>query len=174
MGKTLLGLAGYLSGYDGTFEFDSGKDYPNNVNFAGMRVFCGICGATIVPLAFLIGLELKMSRQAAFLLGVFALVGKSLIPKQTMHGEAIVHIVESYNLECSFATISRFILLDSMLLMFTATSTYCLVRFRNEQAARYECALLSILPFFTWFTFNRKLDHSRNPGGLGYFCLASA
>ncbi|TPX43477.1 dolichyl-phosphate-mannose---protein mannosyltransferase [Synchytrium endobioticum] len=112
LGKILLALAGYLTGYDGSYEFDSGKDYPDSVNYVGMRVFCAICGAAIVPLAFMIGLELKMSRQAAFLLGVFALV------------------------ECSFATISRFILLDSLLLMFTATSTYCLVRFRNEQTAR--------------------------------------
>lgn len=78
LGKTLLGLAGYLSGYDGSFDFESGKNYPSNVNFVGMRVFCAVCGSIIVPLAFLIGLELKMSRQAAFLLGVFALVGESV------------------------------------------------------------------------------------------------
>ncbi|TPX33342.1 dolichyl-phosphate-mannose---protein mannosyltransferase [Synchytrium microbalum] len=112
LGKMLLGLAGYLAGYDGTFDFESGKVYPDDLNYTGMRVFCAICGATIVPLAFLTALELKMSKQASFLLGVFVLV------------------------ECSFATISRFILLDSLLLMLTATSVYCLVRFRNEQAAR--------------------------------------
>ncbi|KAJ3382030.1 Protein O-mannosyltransferase 2 [Entophlyctis sp. JEL0112] len=109
MGKMLLGLSGYLSFYNGSFSFESGKDYPPDVNYTGMRVFCGLFGAFMVPIAYFTGIQLHMSKRACILLACMV------------------------TYEIAILEISRFILLDSMLLFFTAFSVYCLAVFRNYQ-----------------------------------------
>ncbi|KAJ3328364.1 Protein O-mannosyltransferase 2, partial [Blyttiomyces sp. JEL0837] len=109
LGKVLLGLSGHFVGYNGSFEFESGAKYPAELNYAGMRIFCAVFGALMVPLAYYTGVQLKMSKAACALMAAMVLQDTSLL------------------------AISRFILLDSMLLFFTALSAYCLVVFRNLQ-----------------------------------------
>lgn len=38
----LIGLSGYLSGYDGTFPFDKPGDKYENTSYVGMRVVCHV------------------------------------------------------------------------------------------------------------------------------------
>ncbi|KAI8606856.1 dolichyl-phosphate-mannose-protein mannosyltransferase, partial [Chytriomyces sp. MP71] len=109
MGKMLLGFAGLISGYNGSFDFESGKTFPDNVNYTGMRMFCGLFGALMVPLSYFTGIHLHMSKPSCVLLACFVMF------------------------DIATLEISRFILLDSMLLFFTALATYCLVVFRNYQ-----------------------------------------
>ncbi|KAI9348286.1 Dolichyl-phosphate-mannose-protein mannosyltransferase-domain-containing protein [Zopfochytrium polystomum] len=109
LGKMLLGLAGILSRYNGSFLFDSGHKYPDSVNYTGMRIFSALFGAFMVPLAYFTALQMKMSKQACILTAAMVLMDLATL------------------------TISRFILLDSMLLFFTALSLYCLCVFRNYQ-----------------------------------------
>ncbi|KAJ3415012.1 Protein O-mannosyltransferase 2 [Chytridiales sp. JEL 0842] len=109
LGKMLLGLAGLLSGYKGDFGFESGKKYPETLNYTGMRIFGSLFGALTVPLAYYTGLNLHLSKQACVLFAVMVMTDIALL------------------------NISRFILLDSMLLFFTALSVYCLTVFRNYQ-----------------------------------------
>ncbi|KAG4304516.1 hypothetical protein PORY_002226 [Pneumocystis oryctolagi] len=78
LGKTLIGLSGYLSGHNGTFKFDSGKTYPEAVNYRFMRSFCAIFGALCVPLAYFTAIELNYSFYAAFLVGLMVLFDNSL------------------------------------------------------------------------------------------------
>lgn len=40
LGKMLIGLSGYLSGYDGTFPFDKPGDKYENTSYVGMRLVC--------------------------------------------------------------------------------------------------------------------------------------
>ncbi|KAG5220065.1 glycosyltransferase family protein [Salix suchowensis] len=50
LGKMLVGLAGLLSGYDGSFEFKSGAEYPDTVPYVAMRVMLAMFGVLMVPL----------------------------------------------------------------------------------------------------------------------------
>lgn len=109
LGKTLLGLSGYLGGYNGSFLFESGKSYPPYVNFKFMRLFCATFGALMVPISYATALEMGLSQFGAVFVGLLTLSDMAL------------------------CVISRFILLDPLLLFFTTTCVYSLVKFHNHQ-----------------------------------------
>jgi dolichyl-phosphate-mannose-protein mannosyltransferase len=75
LGKMLVGFSGAIAGYNGTFKFGSGSEYPDEVNYAFMRAFSGLFGAAMVPLAYLTCLELKLSLSASILAAVMVLTG---------------------------------------------------------------------------------------------------
>lgn len=105
----LVGLSGYLAGYNGSFEFKSGETYPEELNYTFMRVFNSAFGALCVPVAYFTAKELNFKRQTVWLVTMMVLF------------------------ENSYTTISRFILLDSMLLFFTFTTVLCWARFHRLQ-----------------------------------------
>ena len=107
LGKMLVGLSGLLAGYNGSFEFKSGETYPAELNYTFMRIFNAAFGAMCVPVAYFTAQELNLRRPAIWLVTIMVLF------------------------ENSYATISRFILLDSMLLLFTFTTVLCMARFHN-------------------------------------------
>ncbi|KAI9748496.1 MAG: Protein O-mannosyltransferase 2 [Lichina confinis] len=107
LGKMLVGLSGYMAGYNGSFEFKSGEKYPAELNYTVMRVFNATFGALCVPLAYYTAREMNFRRPTIWLVTLMVLF------------------------ENSYATISRFILLDSMLLFFTFTTVLCWARFHN-------------------------------------------
>ncbi|CAL5872280.1 uncharacterized protein PFLUO_LOCUS6541 [Penicillium psychrofluorescens] len=107
LGKMLVGLSGYLAGYNGSFEFKSGETYPEEVNYTFMRAFNAAFGIVCVPLAYYTARELSFRRATVWLISLMVLF------------------------ENSYATISRFILLDSMLLCFTFTTMMCWARFHR-------------------------------------------
>jgi dolichyl-phosphate-mannose-protein mannosyltransferase len=109
LGKMLNGLAGLVAGFNGKFEFTSGEQYPPEVRFGVMRFFNAVFGALVTPLAYLTGVELGFTPMNAVLLGVMTIT------------------------DVAYCVISRFILLDSMLLFFTALAIYCLTVFRSYQ-----------------------------------------
>ncbi|KAJ7601084.1 glycosyltransferase family 39 protein [Mycena floridula] len=120
LGKMIVGLAGLLSGYDGNFEFKSGVQYPDHVPYVAMRVMLATFGVGMVPLGWYTAVELGMSQWACHLVALMVL------------------------LDVGWLCISRFILLDSMLLFFTFTTVFCLTKFHNQ---RYQ-------PFsFDWWTW---------------------
>ncbi|KAI9730575.1 MAG: Protein O-mannosyltransferase 2 [Cirrosporium novae-zelandiae] len=114
LGKMLVGLSGYLAGYNGSFEFKSGEAYPEELNYTFMRVFNACFGALCVPLAYYTAKELRFRRLTVWLVALMVLC------------------------ENSYATISRFILLDSMLLFFTFTTTFCWAKFHQLQKKSFE------------------------------------
>ncbi|KAK6903573.1 hypothetical protein I203_107078 [Kwoniella mangroviensis CBS 8507] len=109
LGKMLVGLAGLLSGYGGGFEFKSGVEYPADVPYTSMRVILASFGVALVPLAWMTVGELGWSRW-------------------TRHWVTICVLCD-----IGWLCISRFILLDSMLLFFTFTTTLGLVKFHNQR-----------------------------------------
>lgn len=102
LGKLLVGLSGYLAGYDGKFDFDSGQDYPENVNYIFMRIFNCVFGILCTPLAYKTSMLLGFSQLTCWFIALLV------------------------TFEMLSLTLSKFILLDSMLLFFTVFSFFCL------------------------------------------------
>ncbi|CAB3387653.1 Hypothetical predicted protein [Cloeon dipterum] len=98
LGKMLIGLSGYLTGYDGQFPFEKPGDVYENVNYLGMRLFCTLLGAATVPFAFVTVWELTESLEASFLASTLFLLDVGLI------------------------TLNQYILLDPILLFFVMGS----------------------------------------------------
>ncbi|GAC75515.1 dolichyl-phosphate-mannose:protein O-mannosyl transferase [Moesziomyces antarcticus T-34] len=113
LGKMLVGLAGLISGYRGQFEFKSGEKYPADVNYVGMRVILAMFGVAMVPLAWFTSAGLNWNWRARHLLTIMVL------------------------LDNGWLVISRFILLDSMLLCFTFTTVHGLVKFMQYKSAPF-------------------------------------
>ncbi|XP_076637885.1 protein O-mannosyl-transferase 2 isoform X1 [Colletes latitarsis] len=111
LGKMLIALSGYLTGYDGTFAFEKPGDKYENVKYHGMRIFCTFLGATIVPLSYLVVWDLTKTIQAAALSALFILFDGGLL------------------------TLNQYILLDPILLCFLMCATWGMARIgslRNE------------------------------------------
>jgi len=113
-GKLLVGLSGYLAGYNGSFEFKSGETYPEELNYTFMRQFNAFWGAVCVPMAYWTAKELNLKRPAVWLVTLMVLC------------------------ENSYTTISRFILLDSMLLFGTVATTLCWAKFHGQRKRSFE------------------------------------
>jgi dolichyl-phosphate-mannose-protein mannosyltransferase len=114
LGKMLVGLSGVLAGYNGSFEFKSGEKYPEEVNYAFMRIFNALFGIVCIPMAYYTARELKLTRPAVWLVTLMVLC------------------------ENSYTTISRFILLDSMLLCGTFATVFCWSKFHNQRYSSFE------------------------------------
>jgi len=108
LGKMLVGLSGYLAGYNGSWDFPSGEEYPDYIDYVKMRLFNATFGALVVPVAYFTAKEIGFDRKTCFLFGLMAC------------------------LETTYTTLARFILLDSMLLFFTVATFFCLCRFHNR------------------------------------------
>ncbi|KAK0385866.1 hypothetical protein NLU13_7043 [Sarocladium strictum] len=114
LGKMLVGLSGVLAGYNGTFEFKSGERYPEELNYTFMRAFNAFFGIVCIPMAYYTAKELKLRKPAVWLVTLMVLC------------------------ENSYTTISRFILLDSMLLCGTVATVLCWAKFHNQRHNSFE------------------------------------
>jgi dolichyl-phosphate-mannose-protein mannosyltransferase len=133
LGKMIVGLVGLLSGYNGHFEFKSGEEYKEEVPYVAMRVMLATFGVLMVPLAWYTAKELGFSNRACHLTTIMVLC------------------------DLAWLTISRFILLDSMLLFFTVLTVFCLTRFHTEQYDPFSP------DWWVWLTFT----------GISIGCVAS-
>lgn len=109
LGKMLVGLSGYIANYNGSFGFDSGADYPEDLDYTTMRVFNAMFNVLCVPVAYYTAKQFRLSLPAVWLVTLMIL------------------------LEHSYITLGKFILLDSMLALFTFTTVLCFSRFHNLQ-----------------------------------------
>ncbi|KYN26969.1 Protein O-mannosyl-transferase 2 [Trachymyrmex cornetzi] len=115
LGKMLIALSGYMTGYDGTFAFEKPGDKFENINYIGMRIFCTILGASTVPLSYLIVWDLTKSIRASALAAFFILCDVGLL------------------------TLNQYILLDPILLCFMMCATWGMARvasFRDRPFTR--------------------------------------
>lgn len=110
LGKMLVGLSGYLAGYNGSWDFPSGEEYPEYLDYVKMRLFNASFSALCVPLAYFTAKAIGFSLPTVWLFTIMIIF------------------------ENSYATLGRFILLDSMLLFFTVASVYCFVMFHNQKS----------------------------------------
>ncbi|ODV87752.1 glycosyltransferase family 39 protein [[Candida] arabinofermentans NRRL YB-2248] len=108
LGKMLVGLSGYLAGYNGSWDFPSGQAYPDYIDYVKMRLFNATFSALCVPVAYFTMKEFGFNRKTVFLFTLMV------------------------TLETSYTTLARFILLDSMLLFFTVTTMFSFARFHSQ------------------------------------------
>ncbi|KAI7897594.1 family 39 glycosyltransferase [Cokeromyces recurvatus] len=113
LGKMLVGASGWLANYNGSFSFESGKAYPDDLDIATMRRLNAFWGVFLVPLAFGTAHQLQLSFSSCLLASTMVLLDNALL------------------------TISRFVLLDSMLLFFTSMTFFCLAGFRAHRNASF-------------------------------------
>ncbi|OMJ15990.1 Dolichyl-phosphate-mannose-protein mannosyltransferase 2 [Smittium culicis] len=104
LAKMLIGLAEHIAGHNGTFGFKG--NYPPYVNYSLMRIQVAFYSMLIVPFSYIICKNLGMSRKASFLGALFVAFENAL------------------------CVISRFILLDSYLLLFTCMVLLSFTGFR--------------------------------------------
>ena len=128
-----------------------------------MRVFCAFFGSFLVPLAYLTCLELKTTKIAALLAALMVLLGIVFFGFPDLSLNTI---------DTALLTISRFILLDSLLLFFTSTSAYCLTKFRNYQVSEYfqNLSFVLTLQYIRPFSRNWWLWLSATGASIG--CVA--
>ncbi|KAK6459707.1 dolichyl-P-mannose-protein mannosyltransferase [Scheffersomyces xylosifermentans] len=107
LGKMLIGLSGYLAGYNGSWDFPSGEKYPDYIDYTKMRLFNATFSALCVPFAYYTMKEIGFSIATTWLFTLMV------------------------TLELSYVTLGKFILLDSMLLFFTVATVFCFSRFNN-------------------------------------------
>lgn len=107
LGKMLIGLSGVLTGYNGTFPFNKPGDKYGDHNYIGMRVFCAILGALVIPFCFVIVWELTHSISAAGLAASFVIFDVGVL------------------------TLSQYILLDPIMMFFIIGSVLGMAKFHN-------------------------------------------
>ena len=78
LGKLVIALAGYISGFDGgTFGFDKiGSSYPEDVPYVVLRLVPAVFGALLTPTVFLILSELQAFAYAGYLASFMVVFGK--------------------------------------------------------------------------------------------------
>ncbi|KAG0096671.1 Protein O-mannosyltransferase 2 [Podila epicladia] len=108
LAKMLVALSGYLAGFDGSFDFKCGDPYPD-INYKFMRQFNAMFGVFMVPLAYYTAKEFRFSTAACTFAATMVLFDNA------------------------YLSISRFILLDSMLLSATYLVLFSLSKFRNQR-----------------------------------------
>lgn len=129
LGKMLVGLSGYLAGYNGSWDFPSGETYPDYIDYTKMRLFQAVFSALCVPMAYYTGKDLGFSIPSTWLFTLMVC------------------------LELLYVTLGRFILLDSMLLFFTVGTFLALARFnslntREKHFSRKWCKWLVLTGVF--------------------------
>ncbi|XP_060663188.1 protein O-mannosyl-transferase 2 [Drosophila nasuta] len=111
LGKMLIGLSGYLTGYNGTFPFEKPGDKYNETRYQGMRYFCTTLGALIMPMGFDTVYDLTHSHEAALLSAAYLIFDVGLL------------------------TLNQYILLDPILLFFMMASVWGMVKISKCTAA---------------------------------------
>ncbi|XP_044129405.1 protein O-mannosyl-transferase 2 isoform X5 [Bufo gargarizans] len=107
LGKMLIGLAGHVTGYNGSFSFlKPGQSYDGHA-YVGMRGFCALLGSCLPPLVFLTVLQLGQSVAVALLAALLVLLDTGCI------------------------TLSQYILLDPILMFFIMGAVLSMVRFQS-------------------------------------------
>ncbi|KAG0240358.1 hypothetical protein BGX31_002030 [Mortierella sp. GBA43] len=134
LGKMLFSLVAYLLGFDGKFDFIVGKLYTKSVPFIGMRMFAAACGVGLVPISYLIMKTSGHSTQAAMICALLVTFGKARVActfvPYTRHP---TNKPRHFLVENALITQSRFILLDSLVLLFMGYTLLAWINFYNHR-----------------------------------------
>ncbi|RWS24389.1 protein O-mannosyl-transferase 1-like protein, partial [Leptotrombidium deliense] len=105
----LISIAAYFAGYDGNNVFKAiGGEYNANVPLKSLRFIPALCGSLIVPLVYQICIEIGLNPSTAILASLFVIFENSLL------------------------TQSRFILIDTILILLLLIGVYAFLKFRKK------------------------------------------
>ncbi|OWA53818.1 Protein O-mannosyl-transferase 2 [Hypsibius exemplaris] len=105
LGRMSLALAGYLTGFDGKYQYNkAGDQIPEDAHTEGMRQYCALLGVLMIPLAFDVVFTLTSSTSAGLLGGALVLF------------------------DTGTAVITRHVLLDAPLMFFGLATVWANVR----------------------------------------------
>lgn len=107
LAKMMVGLSGWLANYNGSWDFPSGEIYPEYIDYTKMRLFQAVFSTLCTPLAYFTAKEAGLSIASTWLYTIMVAF------------------------ELSYVTLGKFILLDSPLLFFTATTLYTMTKFNS-------------------------------------------
>ncbi|TRY64235.1 hypothetical protein TCAL_03556, partial [Tigriopus californicus] len=114
LGKLILALAGYFAGYEGDFEFQKiGVPYPENFPLMTLRLIPALCGSLITPTVYLILGEMGLSNWAGALAALMVVLDTAILAQ------------------------SRFILLESMMMLFALFAILSVLKFRRFAGAPF-------------------------------------
>ncbi|XP_063079994.1 protein O-mannosyl-transferase 2-like [Engraulis encrasicolus] len=105
LGKMLIGLSGYLTGYNGSFPFTKPGDKFEEHHYGGMRGMCAAFGAGLPVLAYLTVVEVSGSTSAALITAALLIF------------------------DTGYITLSQYILLDPILMFFIMAAVFCTIKF---------------------------------------------
>ncbi|XP_068241899.1 protein O-mannosyltransferase 1 [Palaemon carinicauda] len=108
LGKQLISLAAYLSGFDGNFKFDRiGSPYDMTVPVSAMRLVPAFFGSLLMPTVYNLMLELGISHYAGALVTFLMIFDNAILAQ------------------------SRFILMEGILMFFGMFGLLCILKFRR-------------------------------------------
>lgn len=114
LGKQLIAAVAYIAGFNGNFKFDSiGSPYKEDVPLFALRFVPAACGSLLVPSVYHFMLELGCKQWTAALAAFLILCDNAVV------------------------TQSRFVLMESMLLVFSLYGMFCVLRFRKMKNQAY-------------------------------------
>lgn len=127
LGKMLIALSEWIAGFhDPEFAFKSGSKYPEEVDFVTMRVFNALFSIAVIPPAYWTARWLS-------------------------YRPLTVHLITlMVALESSFITLGKFVLLDSILLFFTATTFMSLAKIMQLKRRNLEFSK----EWYTWMVIS--------------------
>nr|NP_524025.2 rotated abdomen [Drosophila melanogaster]Q9VTK2.2 RecName: Full=Protein O-mannosyltransferase 1; AltName: Full=Dolichyl-phosphate-mannose--protein mannosyltransferase 1; Short=dPOMT1; AltName: Full=Protein rotated abdomen [Drosophila melanogaster]AAF50046.2 rotated abdomen [Drosophila melanogaster] len=115
LGKQLIAGLVSLAGYDGNYTFTRiGEPYSPEMPIFWFRFLPAMCGSLLAPAVYNLLLEAKLSRWSSALGGLLVVLDNSLL------------------------TQSRFVLMESMLLLATTVGIACLLRFQRSRLGSLE------------------------------------
>ncbi|ODQ77488.1 glycosyltransferase family 39 protein [Babjeviella inositovora NRRL Y-12698] len=124
LGKMLVAFSGWLANFSGEFEFDSGSSFPDHVDFRSMRLFQAVVGGLVPMFAYLTmeNLQLASGKWASWLV-------------------VIMTCFETLSVQ-----LSKFVLLDALLLAFTVSTFFCMTQVHRLRASGKEFT-------FSWYAW---------------------
>lgn len=115
LGKQLIAGLVSLAGYDGNYTFTQiGDPYKPEVPIFWFRFLPALCGSLLAPVVYKLLLEAKLSRWASALGGLLVILDNALL------------------------TQSRFVLMESMLLLGTTLGIAFLLRFQRSRLGSFQ------------------------------------
>lgn len=110
LGKQLIAAAAFLTGYNGNYTFSKiGAEYTSNVPIFALRFVPALCGSLLAPVVYKLLLQMRVSRVVSVLGGTLVILDNALL------------------------TQSRFMLMESMLMLFSVLGILFLMRFLDER-----------------------------------------